>query len=46
MSQKPMQSNHGNERRSDRSVSAVRRKLYFPRPQLYTSALICCAFQV
>uniref|UniRef100_A0AAF5PRC9 Cytochrome b5 heme-binding domain-containing protein n=1 Tax=Wuchereria bancrofti TaxID=6293 RepID=A0AAF5PRC9_WUCBA len=45
MSQKPMQSNHGNERRSDRSVSAVRRKLYFPRPQLHTSALICCALQ-
>ncbi|VBB33804.1 unnamed protein product [Acanthocheilonema viteae] len=44
--QKQVQSNHDNEKRNDRSVSAVRRRLYYPRPQLQTSALVYCALQV
>ncbi|VDO33338.1 unnamed protein product [Onchocerca flexuosa] len=32
--------------RSERSVSSARRRLYYPRPQLQTSALVYCALQV
>ncbi|EFO17290.2 hypothetical protein LOAG_11209 [Loa loa] len=46
MSQKSVQLNHANEKRSDRSASAIGRRLYYPRPQLQTSALVYCALQV
>ncbi|CAG9537968.1 unnamed protein product [Cercopithifilaria johnstoni] len=45
-SKKPVPSNHDDKRRSDRNVSAVKRKLYYSRPQLQTSALVYCALQV
>ncbi|VDK73659.1 unnamed protein product [Onchocerca ochengi] len=32
--------------RDDRSISTSRRRLYYPRPQLQTSALVYCALQV
>ncbi|VDK88639.1 unnamed protein product [Litomosoides sigmodontis] len=38
-------SSQDDERQSDRSVNAVRRRLYYPRSQLQTSALVYCALQ-
>uniref|UniRef100_A0A915Q051 Cytochrome b5 heme-binding domain-containing protein n=1 Tax=Setaria digitata TaxID=48799 RepID=A0A915Q051_9BILA len=43
--QKSVQSDRNKRRQNDRSVSSGRR-LYHPRPQLQTSALVYCALQV